>query len=127
MIERGALATYQRQHAAYSRRVLGIFDVAGDVSGELPLPAAGAPVVSAEHFGGTQYCKDGFEPPVLISSLAAACAGHTGRNWPGLAEKFTQTRRSSRVECSSKRQLHGLDVQFAGTAPFGKDARQQSV
>jgi hypothetical protein len=59
--------------------------------------------------------------------LAAACAGHSRLNWPGLAEKFRQTRRAGGVECGSKRQLHGFDVQLAGSALVGKDARQQGV
>jgi hypothetical protein len=59
--------------------------------------------------------------------LAAACAGHTRLNWPELAEKFGQTRRTGGVDRGSKRQLHGFDVQFAGPALFGKNARQQGV
>jgi hypothetical protein len=48
-------------------------------------------------------------------------------NGSRLAEKFGQTRRTGGVKRSSKRQLHRLDVQFAGFAPFGKDTRQQGV
>jgi hypothetical protein len=59
--------------------------------------------------------------------LAAAGAGYTRLNWPGLAEKFRQTRSPSGVERGSKRQFHGFYVQFAGPALFSKDARQQGV
>ena len=65
--------------------------------GELPLPAVGAPVVSAEHFSGTQHGEYGFQPHVLESGLTAAGTGHACLDWSRLAEKFGQTRCSGGV------------------------------
>jgi hypothetical protein len=75
VIERGALAADQCQHAADPRRQLGVFDVEGGVGGEPPLSAVEAPVISAEHFGGTQHGEDGFQPHVLKPSLTSSKAG----------------------------------------------------
>jgi hypothetical protein len=96
-------------------------------AGELPLPAAGAPVVGAEHVGRTQHREDRFAALILVAGLTAACARHRGRNWSSLLEKFAQTRCAGGVQRSSKRQLHGLHVQVASLASFGEDAWQQGV
>jgi len=71
--------------------------------------------------------KDGFAPHVPIAGSAAADAGDARPDRFRLPKEFAQTRRTGGVERGSERQLHRLDVQFAGLAPFGKDARQQGV
>jgi len=63
----------------------------------------------------------------FIAGVAAASARHGGGNRFRFPEQFAETRRAGGVDRGSKRQLHGFQIQVAGLAPFGKDARQQSV
>ena len=109
------------------RRPLGVFDVEGGVGGEPPLPAVGAPVIGAEHFGGTQHGEDGFQPHVLKPSLTSAGTGHACLDWSRLTEEFGQTRCSGGMQRGAQRQLHCFDVPLTRLAPFGEDTGQQRV
>jgi len=127
VIEAGALTAHQRQHAAHSRRKLGIFDVSGDIGGEVSLTAVRAPVAGTEHAGRTQHGEDGFAPRAFITGMVTAGARHVGGNRSGLVEEFAQTGCAGGVECGSQGQLPGLQVQAAGFSLFRENAWQQSV